>query len=639
MSARLKPITRRDLPALALVLLVAAWLRLGEPGIVEFLHDEAMLSLLAQDLAEGRSFPLTGIPSSVGIPNPPISAYIMAIPFSLSPDPAVATLFVAALNVAGVGLLWLLARRWLGGRAALAAGLIYAANPWAVYYSRKIWAQDFQTPFLLLALLLGLRGFVEGKRWAQALFLPALFIALQIHFAAWALLPLAVWLIGHGRRRLAGRALLAGLLLAGATIAPFAAGLAQTLAADPGRLSRALSRSSAGLSLTPDALLYTARLATGLGLETWLAPANQAELLATAPPPAPLWALLGGLMLAGTLRLLASPALRWFGVFAVLWALLPALVFSPAWTPVYPHYFIVVLPALGLLGGAGAAWLAERLTGRGIGRALLPAALVWILLIQAGWWQNTLHYLDTTFTPGGFGTPLHYLESVRQAVSPERDVLVITDGIEILYDQEPAAWSALLRGSAACVRALTGDGRAVFPEGRFAVLVAPNAPPDPVGGLYTAPAEQVFALRPGEGVYRLNRFERAPAWPGPPLAALPPARFEGGAALTGYALAEGRLYLEWRLSGALAGDFHYFAHFLNAAGDKLDQRDDLLWPGRYGCPGDRLITWTEAAAPPDTTTLRVGLYTLANGGFVNAPASDEAGSPLGTGVDIPIKAG
>ena len=287
------------------------------------------------------------------------------------------------------------------------------------------------------------------------------------------------------------------------------------------------------------------------------------------------------------------------------------------------------------LTGAGATWLAKRLPGRHL-LLIIPTAA---LLTQAWWWQNSLRYLDTTFTPGGFGTPLHYLKSVQQAIGPERDVLIITDGIEILYDQEPAIWTALLHGSASCVRALTGDGRAVFPAGRFAVLIAPNAPPGPVSDLYTTPAEQGFALRPGEGTYRLNRFESAPAWPGPPLAALSPSHFEGGAALTGYALAEGRLYLEWRLPGTLAKDFHYFAHFLNAAGDKLGQRDDLLWPGRFGCPGDRLITWTAVDMPPETTTLRVGLYTLASGGFANAAVVDEAGSPVGTWVDVPIRAG
>ena len=60
----------------------------------------------------------------------------------------------------------------IGRTVALLAGLTYALNPWAILYSRKIWAQDFHTPFVLLGLGLGLYGFIEGKRWAQAACLP-----------------------------------------------------------------------------------------------------------------------------------------------------------------------------------------------------------------------------------------------------------------------------------------------------------------------------------------------------------------------------------------------------------------------------------------------------------------------------------
>ncbi|HEX2905576.1 MAG TPA: glycosyltransferase family 39 protein, partial [Phototrophicaceae bacterium] len=236
-----RQLTRLDALALLLVLLVAALLRLGNPGVVEFLHDEAMLSLLAQDMAAGKGVPLTGIPSSVGVPNPPISVYIMALPYALGADPQAATLFVAALNVIGVGLLWLITYRYLGRLIALIAGLAYAVNPWALLYSRKIWAQDFHTPLVLLTLGLGLYGFGENKRWAQVLCLPVLIVALQIHFAAWALLPLYLWLLWLGRKNLSWRVLFLSFALAGLTLVPFLLGLTQTLQADPNRISNALN--------------------------------------------------------------------------------------------------------------------------------------------------------------------------------------------------------------------------------------------------------------------------------------------------------------------------------------------------------------------------------------------------------------
>jgi 4-amino-4-deoxy-L-arabinose transferase-like glycosyltransferase len=259
--ARISPITGRDALALVLILLVAAVMRFGEPGIVEFYHDEAMLSMRAQEMAAGETFPTEGILSSVGIPNPPTSVYVMWLPYLLTDDPLFATLYVAALNVMGVGLLWLLARRGFGRTAALAAGLAYALNPWAVLYSRKIWAQDFHTPFVLAALLLGVYGFVEsaaesgrsaasplggtkygGRFLAQALCLPVLLFGLQIHFAAWALLPLYAWVPVAGRRQIsrrAGRESGAG----GAGAAALCDRLCANAAKDPYRISDVIGRS------------------------------------------------------------------------------------------------------------------------------------------------------------------------------------------------------------------------------------------------------------------------------------------------------------------------------------------------------------------------------------------------------------
>src|SRR5688500_446373 len=100
------PARAKDIAALLLVLIVAALARLHRLDAVEFFHDEAMVSMMAQEMADGQTFPLQGILSSVGIPNPPTSIYVIALPFAFTSDPVAATGFIALLNVAGVGLLW-----------------------------------------------------------------------------------------------------------------------------------------------------------------------------------------------------------------------------------------------------------------------------------------------------------------------------------------------------------------------------------------------------------------------------------------------------------------------------------------------------------------------------------------------------
>src|ERR1044071_1779329 len=150
---------------LALIVILATVLRLGWPNVVEFKRDEANLSVLSLDMLHGRSFPLLGIDSSVGIRNAPVNVYLMLLPYTLSSNPELATSYVGLLNVIAVLLLYGLIRRYYGPLAAFVAALLYAVSPWAVVYSRKIWAQDMLPLFIVLTIGTALLGFLEGKRW------------------------------------------------------------------------------------------------------------------------------------------------------------------------------------------------------------------------------------------------------------------------------------------------------------------------------------------------------------------------------------------------------------------------------------------------------------------------------------------
>ncbi|MBZ0297701.1 MAG: hypothetical protein K8L99_34410 [Anaerolineae bacterium] len=619
---------------LILVVVLAGLTRFGHPGTVEFKHDEATLSLLALDWLDGGPFPLTGMPSSVGVPNAPASVYVMAIPYGLGLDAQGATMFIAALNVMGVGLLWLIAYRYLGFVPALVAGLVHALNPWAVLYSRKIWAQDFHTPLLLLALLLGLHGFLEGKRWAQVLCLPLLLFALQIHFAAWVLLPLYLWLLIAGRKQLSLWALTASLLLGILVMLPFAAGIAQTLSRESDRLSGLV----AGIGIGPDAVIYTAGLATGTGVRAEIAPGHAIGF----PDLTSLWlAVLGGAVLLGLAR---SWRRGWrLAGFVGLWALLPLLVFTLQWTVVYPHYFIASIPAYALLAGIGLdipTHAGRETASRAlrIAYGLIVALFCMVPLSQGLYWQRLMAEVATTYTPEGFGTPLSDLLAVRDALTDTRDVVVLTDGIEMQLDQEPVIWTVLLHDTADCVRALSGDGRALFPAAPFAVLTAPNAPENPINDLYTSADAQRFRLRPREGRYTVTRFDSPPLWTAPVMTSITPVQFDNGATLTGYHLEPNQAYLEWTFAGPTAHDNQFFVHFLDAGGERVAQRDDRFWPGRYWCAGDRLIMWTDVEVPETAQTLRVGLYTLEpGGGFTNAQVLDVNGTPVGPWVDIPLE--
>lgn len=677
---RMTPFHTRDLVTLLLVLLIAAVLRFGDPAAVEFYHDEAMVALLAQDMALGERFPLTGIISSVGLPNPPQSVYVMALPYLFSDDPLLATIYVAALNVIGVGLVWAIGHRYLGRNAGLIAGLVYALSPWAVLYSRKIWAQDFMTPFLLLALALGLLGFIERKRWAQALCLPVMLWALQIHFAGWALLPLYAVLLWMGwRHRMADRrALMISAVLSVLVMLPYAVGLAQTLGADPTRVSAALSTADSRAEaetdalITSDALETTVLFASGLGVERWIAPQQQADLLSNVPPLPGLWLMIAALTLLGLIAVWLRTHWRPLAPLLTAWLLLPTLVFSITWTVFYPHYLIAALPVYALLAGAATDSLidiAQRLVGRRSRyvRAALLIGVGVILLTQGVWWRGALRYVTSQNIAlgagtSGYTTPLRDLLPVRDALLPFERVLIVndsetlTDGLDPLFDVEPARWLSMLRRSADCVQVLPGDGFAVFPSetsAPFAVLRTPAASGE-LAALYQSDISARYPARTGEGEYLVSTPDAVPA--GDALAEIRPldvpVQYSNGVSLTGYALTPERVYLEWRLPASPAqsllmpdeADVQFFTHLLDADEAMIQQRDSRFWLARYWCEGDRLLTWqpVDARQPVDeAVVLRVGFYRLGTGAeagqYFPLDVLDAAGSPAGNWFDLEIE--
>ncbi|MGI8907668.1 MAG: ArnT family glycosyltransferase [Candidatus Sumerlaeaceae bacterium] len=139
----------RTLLLLSLLLSLAAFLRLQNLSSMEFKHDEAVNSMMACLIADGEFFPASGMMSSVGNENAPFFIYLMSIPYLLTRDPVIATAFICLLNVCAVGLLFRLGSLIGGAACGWIASVLFAVNPWAVYYSRKIWQQDALAPFVI----------------------------------------------------------------------------------------------------------------------------------------------------------------------------------------------------------------------------------------------------------------------------------------------------------------------------------------------------------------------------------------------------------------------------------------------------------------------------------------------------------
>src|SRR5438067_8705417 len=146
---------------LSATIVVAAAVRLARLDLMQFKADESDACRLAfhvlglSEPGVGTFFPTTGLEARVGIPNPPLFVYLMALPLAVMNTPMAAVVFVAATNVVAVWLCYVAGRRYFSTFVGLAAAVMFTVSPWAIVYSRKIWAQDLLpicTGLFLLAL-------------------------------------------------------------------------------------------------------------------------------------------------------------------------------------------------------------------------------------------------------------------------------------------------------------------------------------------------------------------------------------------------------------------------------------------------------------------------------------------------------
>ncbi len=629
---------------LVAIVLLSASLRLGSSGVVEFKRDEANLSQLALDMANGRSFPLLGIGSSVGVPNAPFNVYILAIPYLISSSPLTATQFIELLNIIAVVLVYCLAWRYCGIVAAITASLIYAVSPWGVIFSRKIWAQDMLPLFFLLTLGSGFLGFVERRRIAQAAFFPLLVITGQIHYGAFVILPAALWLFWHGyRQRTLTRALGVGCVIAVILVIPYAVGVLQA-SRSAGGLQTLLSSSpqmgtTSKLHLTDEAMRGAALMIAGTEIHSLAGTEMFQEYLASVPDVYPLFQLLTLAVIFSSLWLIArlfreKDRRTSIDVLLLLWLIAPIIFFSVNWTPFYIHYLIPMLPAAYLVVGFAAQdawkWLASRRTIQRVSFAVAFSGLVIILGFQVVLWLALLRFLDTYPTPGGFGTPLHYLMDVREAILRNQPQQVVgrLDGQTIGIDDEATVWNVLL-DDVPLVRFEDANTR-VYPLD--SVVYLSNNCDSGFDG-------ERFLLREDEGCYHLSSITQSDfdASGYEAIALDQPTRFANGVDILQYRWSEPCLSLLWRITQLTTTDYQFAGHFFDLEGNRIAMADGLSWLGRYWYPGDLVErTFCLPEGNPQIENAKIGMYTYDGVNFFNVDLVDLNGLPVGQMIDLPL---
>ncbi len=655
-------ISRYAEPALVLlILLLAGWLRMAFPGLTEFKADEARLLDLALDMADGQ-FALRGISSSVGFPNFPASVWIYSLPLFIWPHPYAATLFTGLLNTLAIAAAYWFVRRYWGITSALVAISMFAVSPWAVIFSRKIWAQNLLPLFVIGWAISAVLALVEERPKFIWLHFLCLALAIQIHLAAVALLPATALLLLIFRRRVHWRSLLIGVVIALLTVIPFVIYLLQT--GKDITLPEVIDGQSQA-ALTVDSLRFTAMISLGSNIHSLAGAEAYREFLTLLPPMTPVYWLWGLLILGGSLLLAWQVWKNWeqpssqAGLVVLVWLFTPLLFFLWHSTPVFLHYFIATLPAQYIAAAvafaripAGLRNLWPGLSRRGQQVVTWGAWAIFLLTLIFQFWSVAAltNFLGHVATPGAFGVPLamklQTAERARALIieSGSAEILVAGEGESPRLDAFPAVWNVLLRDTPH--RFVDVRRAALFPAQPAVVILDGRDTNQPwTGDLYQEAASQreEITLRPGEGsFYVLGLDQEARPQPDHPLDE--PLLLANWVNLLGRDKlrmsdpATGIWQIHWRTGdNPDPAQYQFFNHLVDNNRMRVSQVDKPAFAPWQWSAGDTLISrflipWPESASTP--LGMRVGMYRFPS--LENVPLLDEAGNPYVDAVYFPI---
>ena len=643
MNQERPPFSKLELVLLCGIVLLAAWLRFANIDQAEFLWDQSEISKWGLTMAQEHRITWMGPISSTGVGTFPVAIWLYAIPYTFSLSPVVATGFVALLNLLTVIGCYFLTRRWFGVTAALVATLLYAAAPWAVIYSRKIWHTVLMPPIVMLYVTTGWLAFARRRQWALVAHTLALAVLVQTHLTSLPFILLTVlWALVFCRRidwRLVPVCVVVGVL----TFVPY---LITDAGKDWRNVHRYIELAQEPSSMRPDAAYATWVITTGYDLHHLTGLDLYQEFLTSTPNARWLFALLGagaiiGIILAfwrtirqarGGLDDETSAALM-----AATWLVMPAL-FLTRYSqdrPIAPHYFTTTLPAQFILFG----WLigqAGRLKGHlaQIGRAALALLVVVLAATQAYEHVSVMRFVMTRETAfGGYGTPLAYeMQAVEAAKQlgleiDSEEVIVLSLGDEPRMYEMPNAADVLMYDQPH--RSVDVQTALVFPAHPAVYWVTYEiSPGEELLGTFTPELTDArIPLREGIRSFRFYRWEGGE----PDIACMQPlpdgpVTWANGVRLLGTCI-EGTLepggtirwMLIWQPTEFPTEDvyYHWFNHLLDADGEIQGQKDGPSLRPIHWRPGDTVVNWFEIPVSPNSPagqfSMRVGMYTVQPG--------------------------
>ena len=440
-------VRRSEWIAFALVVALAAALRLHRLDLIDVRFDEASAPQLAMGIARGDWLPVAPFSGSVAN-HPPTYLYLLALPYLFTRDFMTIAAYRALLDVAAIAACWWLCRRFFEAahfahaipRIAFIACLLFAVAPWAIQFARRTWLAP--VPLFQVVLLFGLlEAVVRRNPWGWAVAGWGLALSAGAHLAAIYLIPVVLVALIVGRATLRLPPCLVGLL-------PLLILVGSYLAFDAGQSFRnvraLLGAAGSTANWSADAVRFalwasgSAHLSdlTGGAYPAWRAQAWEAFGWIDALPMA-LLASSAGLLV---IRLARQPLWRAAPGIVVLlaWLALPvALQLRPS-RPLQMHYFVTLYPAPFIVMALGLDVVATALRTSATRSTAAWASACLVALVVG--WQVLTTFRFTEFiqrhdtSRGGYGPPvrsaLDAASLARDAIRAglARDVIVVTVG-------------------------------------------------------------------------------------------------------------------------------------------------------------------------------------------------------------------
>jgi 4-amino-4-deoxy-L-arabinose transferase-like glycosyltransferase len=657
--------------ALVSILALALVLRMGWPTLAEFKRDEATVVRRALAIAYEGDLPAVGVGASMGTANLPLTLYLTAIPLRVSRDPVAAVLFIGLLNGLAVLACYAFAQAHFGRAVGLISSFLFAVNPWAVLFGRKLWCRTL--PLATLAFFVAVYAtFVRRRPWALVGVFAALAVLVGLQLEGIAFIPITLLLLLLYRRDVTLRPLIVGVCLFALAMSPY---VVHDALHGWSSLRSFVTYARGDSRLSFDALRYAFFLTGSYGIHG-MAGALYPEYLAGLPN---LW-WLNTLMMAALVVALLYALLRVVRrtgddrrplVLLLVWFVVPILLQTRSTAPVHIHYFVLLYPVqfllIGILLVDGSAELGRALRSRfstpdwrPLGQMVSPFALtVIVLLLLWGGWQvlvtaRLFVFVEQHPTTGGYGIPLKYSRAAAlqaQQLDGSGEIVVLSAGMDPAVDEVPSVFDALLFGRAHRF----ADGRSALPvpdAPQAVYLVGPVERDDgrasdlePVlkrlDGMAYVRSAAIVSLPDGweyqvfhrKGLDREDVFTHLARFP-------EPVTFANGVDFLGYGLPETaqtgetlELWIAWWLrSPPPAGsDYHFFAHLLDGQGQLLGQHDGAGFPTVSWRSGDLVLSRFPVLIPDDLSPGRyqvwAGQYTYPD--VVNVPYLDMTANPAG----------